>query len=51
MNTIGMFAFIAAVPVLFRVIADGLNDEQGIHVATWTTYQRCPIETKPLLIM
>jgi hypothetical protein len=33
MNTIRMFAFIAAVlftAVLFRVIADGLNDEQGI---------------------
>jgi hypothetical protein len=37
MNTIRMFAFIAAVlitAVLFRVIANGLNDEQAIHVAT-----------------
>jgi hypothetical protein len=37
MNTIRMFAFIAAVlitAVLFRVIADGLTDEQAVHVAT-----------------
>ena len=37
MNTIRLFAFIAAVlitAVLFRVIADGLSDEQAVHVAT-----------------
>jgi hypothetical protein len=37
MNTIRMFAFIAAVlitAVLFRVIADGLTDEPATHVAT-----------------
>jgi hypothetical protein len=37
MNTIRMLAFIAAVlitAVLFRVIADGLTDEQADHVAT-----------------
>lgn len=37
MNTIRMFAFVAAVlitAVLFRAIADVLTDEQAIHVAT-----------------
>jgi len=37
MNTVRMFAFIAAIlitAVIFRVIADGLNDEPSIHVAT-----------------
>ena len=37
MNTIRMFAFVAAVlitAVLFRVIADGLTDEQAVHAAT-----------------
>jgi hypothetical protein len=37
MNTIRMVAFIAAVlitAVLFRVIADGLTDEQAVQVAT-----------------
>jgi hypothetical protein len=37
MNTIRMFAFIAAVlitAVLFRVIADGLTDEPATSVAT-----------------
>jgi hypothetical protein len=37
MNTIRMFTFIVAVlitAVLFRVIADGLTDEQAVHVAT-----------------
>jgi hypothetical protein len=37
MNTIRMLAFIAAVLItagFFRVIADGLNDEPSIHVAT-----------------
>ena len=37
MNTIRMFAFIAAVlitAVLFRVIADGLTDEPATRVAT-----------------
>ena len=35
MNTIRMFAFIAAIlitAVIFRVIADGLNDEPSIHL-------------------
>jgi hypothetical protein len=37
MNTIRMFAFIAAVlitAVLFRVIADGLSDEQTVHLTS-----------------
>ena len=37
MNTVRMFAFIAAVlitAVLFRVIFDGLNAEPAIHVRT-----------------
>ncbi len=37
MNTIRMFAFIAAVlitAVLFRVIADGLTDDPAARVAT-----------------
>ena len=37
MNTIRLFAFVAAVlitAVFFRVIADGLTDEQAVHVAT-----------------
>jgi hypothetical protein len=37
MNTIRLFAFIAAVlitAVLFRVIADGLADEQSVYAAT-----------------
>ena len=37
MNITRMLAFIAAVlitAVIFRVIADGLNDEPAIHVAT-----------------
>ena len=36
MNTIRLFAFIAAVLItaaFFRVIADGLTDEQTVHVA------------------
>jgi uncharacterized membrane protein len=37
MNTIRMFAFLAAVliiAVLFRKIADVFTDEQAVHVAT-----------------
>lgn len=37
MNTIRMFAFVAAVLItafLFRVIADGFTSEQSIHAAT-----------------
>jgi len=37
MNTIRLLAFVAAVlitAVFFRVIADGLTDEQAVHVAT-----------------
>jgi len=53
MNTIRMFAFIAAIlitAVIFRVIADGLNDEPSIHVATEasaTREQRLLIHCEP----
>jgi hypothetical protein len=49
MNTIRMFAFIMAVlitAVLFRVIADGLTDEQTFPVATEVATDRPQPVTK-----